>query len=526
MRPDGTGSSELYGNDISLPPTFIYGREIPDSPGHFIFTGAPHCPQSAMGTIIRLDTSQDIRTRDPMTYMTPYVDVKEEPGWHFLDALEKWQRDGGGYGPLFKEAFPLSMSEFIVSHKPAGEAFTAPAGYGLYLLDENGKVELIYRDPEISCWNPVVLHPRPQPPILCGTMDETLAKQNLAHCVVMDVYHGMENIPRGSVKYLRVLEQIPRPWGARRPNFDDEYDQQHAVISKDAALGLKVQHGVVPVAEDGSASFLVPAGANIYFQVLDENYMALQTERTYVNYMPGEIRSCIGCHETPQSIQSSGTEHGEMPVYGRVPEALKIAPQLPVAQRGETSAQRVLDYAQDVQPVWDRHCLSCHAPATAEFPDRKVEGDLNLSGEMTGLFNVSYETLVPERRRQTAQPDRGLLGTVIGENHPKTGNVHYLPAKSLGSHTSVLAALLADGKITLENPESQARLENLRESHRDVRISDAELLKVTNWIDTNCQYYGSYHGRRNLKYREEPDFRPFQTFESALDKKELPIETE
>jgi len=524
IRPDGTGSAELYGNDVSLPPTFIYGREIPDAPGHFVFTGTPHCPQSAMGTIIRLDMSKDIRTRAPMTYMTPYVDVQEEPGWHFLDEYDKWQRDGAGYGPLFKEAFPLSMSEFIVSHKPDGEPFTAPAGYGLYLLDENGKTELIYRDPEISCWNPVVLQERPQPPVLHGTIDETLAAQNLAHCLVMDVYHGMDKIPRGSVKYLRVLEQIPRPWGARRPNFDDEYDQQHAVVSKDAALGLKVQHGVVPVAEDGSASFLVPAEANIYFQALDENFMALQTERTYVNYMPGEIRSCIGCHETPHSVQAE--QRGYVNAFGGVPEALWKIPQLPVAQRGEATAQRVLDYAQDVQPVWDRHCLECHSSATAEHPDRKVEGNLNLSGEMTRMFNVSYESLVPERRQRVEIPDRGLLGQVIGENHPKTGNVHYLPAKSLGSHTSVLAALLANRKITLADPAAQVRVEKLRESHRDVHLTDAELLKVTNWIDTNCQYYGSYHGWRNLKYREDPDFRPVQTFEAALDKKEIPLETE
>ena len=525
MRPDGTGSAELYGNDISLPPTFIYGREIPDTPGHFVFTGAPHYPQSAFGTIIHLDMSRDIRSRDPMTYMTPYVDVKDEGGWHFPDESGNWQLDSEGRGPLFKEAFPLSPSEFLVSHKPQGKPFTAPAGYGLYLLNENGKVEPVYHDPDISCWNPVVVRQRSQPPILHGTIDETLAARNLAHCLVMDVYHGMDKIPRGSVKYLRVLEQVPRPWGARRPNFDDEYDQQHAVISKDAALALKVQHGVVPVAEDGSASFLVPAVANIYFQALDENFMALQTERTYVNYMPGEVRSCIGCHETPQSVQAVGEEHDQMNV-SRLPEALKTVPQLPVAQRGEAAAQRVLDYAQDVQPVWDRHCLSCHAPAVAEHPDRKVEGGLNLSGEMTRLFSVSYESLVPERRLNVEKPDSGLLGQVIGENHPKTGNVHYLPAKSLGSHTSVLAALLANGKITLDDPAAQARVATLRESHKDIHLSDAELLKITNWIDTNCQYYGSYHGLRNLKYLESSDFRPVQTFEVALDKKEMPLERE
>jgi|GEM_PF-3571407 len=29
MRPDGSASSEVYGNDIALPPTLIYGRPIP-----------------------------------------------------------------------------------------------------------------------------------------------------------------------------------------------------------------------------------------------------------------------------------------------------------------------------------------------------------------------------------------------------------------------------------------------------------------------------------------------------------------
>ena len=40
----------------------------------------------------------------------------------------------------------------------------------------------------------------------------------------------------------------------------------------------------------------------------------------------------------------------------------------------------------------------------------------------------------------------------------------------------------------------------LAEKHRKINLTREELLKVTNWIDTNCQYYGSWWGRRNLKY--------------------------
>ena len=59
--------------------------------------------------------------------------------------------------------------------------------------------------------------------------------------MVADVYHGLEGVARGAVKYLRVLEQVPRPWAAQCKGNRDESDQQHIVITKDTHLGLKVQ---------------------------------------------------------------------------------------------------------------------------------------------------------------------------------------------------------------------------------------------------------------------------------------------
>jgi hypothetical protein len=329
--------------------------------------------------------------------------------------------------------------------------------------------------------------------VIGSSKDKKLEQAKLANCVITDVYHGLEGVPRGTIKYVRVLEQRPRPWTARRYYDGDLYDQQHAVITKDTHLGLKVQHGVVPVEADGSANFLVPADRSIFFQVLDEHYMAVQTERTYVNYMPGEIRSCIGCHETPQSAVAAGSQYA-------TPLALKRAPSLPGPQPGEKDGHRALDYVQDVQPVWNTHCIKCHS---GENPKNK----LDLSGEMTERFNVSYESLIPDRRK--------VLGPVIGENHPKTGNVAYLPARSLGSHASVLVAMLSKGKVKLADPAQATRAEKLAEVHKQITLTPEALLKVTNWGDTNGQYYGSYWGRRHIKYKGMPDFRPPQTFEMA-----------
>ena len=496
MRPDGSGSAEVYGNDISLPPTMIQGRAIPGSSTEFVFTGTPHYPQSAVGPVIRIDTTKNIRTREPMTYMTPDVDIQAEAGFVFREADGTWKRDGTGKGPLFRDPYPLSRSQFLVSHKPAGMPWNDAKGYALYRLEESGKVELLYRDEAISCFQPIPLQPRQRPPVLTEARDAKLAAKGLAVCVVQDVYHGLENVKRGEAKWIRVMEQVPRPWATRYNWKGDVYDQQYVVVSKDGALGLKVQHGMVPVESDGSAHFIVPADRNIYFQVLDRNFMELQRERTYVNYRPGEKRSCIGCHEMPQNV----------------PPASNKAPLATLREPSAPGPSRAVHYPSDVQPVWDQHCIKCHS-------GEKPKADLDLSGTPTALFSRSYEDLMPERRKRGKIHDnRQLLGPIIGENHPKTGNVHYLPAKSVGSHASVLVAMLSHGLVQLADPKDAERAKKLEQIHEKVRLSPEELLRVTTWIESNGQYYGSYWGRRNLQYKEHANFRPAPTFADATSK--------
>ncbi|MDR2863185.1 MAG: hypothetical protein LBV54_04835, partial [Puniceicoccales bacterium] len=491
MQPDGSNSVEIYGNDVAFPTTMIMGRAIPGSPNEYVFTGTPHYPQNSVGTIVRVDITKDIRTREPMTYITPDVDIRNEGGFAFRRPDKTWGNDGSGRaGPLFRETYPLSRTEFLVSHKPAGAAWADPKAYQLHLLKEGGEVSPIYTDKVISCFRPIPLAVRKVPPVIPTRLSDDLASKNLAECIVTDVYKGMVGVAEGEVKYLRILEQVPRPWAARRYyGGDDEYDQQHAVVSKDTHLGLKIQHGIATVEKDGSARFVVPAGRNIILQALDANYRAIQTERTYVNYMPGEVRSCVGCHE---SISQAPRPTGQA-----TPLAMKRKAEVPYAQPGDATAVRTLSYARDVQPVWDKHCVSCHS-------GKDAPAKLSLAGTQTALFNESYENLVPERRR--GRRDRKLLGPVIGENHPKPGNIHYLPARSLGSYASVLVAML-DPDIKLEKEGDRAKVAKLAPLHEEIKLTREEKLKITNWVDTNCQYYGTYYGRRNLRFKGHEDYR-------------------
>jgi len=457
MRPDGSGTAELFGNDIALPPVFNHGRPIPGYNNNlFVTLGTPHFPQSGVGTVIRLDINKPIRTREPMTYITPHIDIRTEGGFHHKVG-DGWERTP--YGPLYMDPLPLSDKFFLVSYNP-DKLWNDVRAYGLYLLDEFSNHILIYKDKEFSCWQPTPLRPRKVPPVVVSMHDNN--KNEQAIVVLSDVYVGLEGVERGTIKYIRIMEQVPRPWDCRR-----FWDEGAPEVSSGSVLGLKVMYGIVPVYEDGSAYFTVPTDRNIYFQVLDEDYMEVQRQRTYINYRPGEKRSCIGCHEMRQLAPAN------KPVM-----ALRYPPSEPAPQPGDATAARVLHYPTDVQPVLDKHCISCHS---GDRPAAK----LDLTGEMTDMFTRSYESIMR----------RGLVETLDeGSDFEGTEPV---PPRTIGSHASKL-------------------VQKLRSGHNDIQLSREEMLKITTWVDANAQYYGTWYGRRNLDYRNHPTFRRTPTFAEAI----------
>ena len=84
-----------------------------------------------------------------------------------------------------------------------------------------------------------------------------LVHEDEATLVLSDVYAGLEGVPRGTIKYLRILEQVPRPWAARRFWPNDSALGQHAVISLNSHIHVKIHHGVVPV-DDGRLGLTSP----------------------------------------------------------------------------------------------------------------------------------------------------------------------------------------------------------------------------------------------------------------------------
>jgi cytochrome c553 len=293
--------------------------------------------------------------------ITPQVFIprRSEPGWRFLKDDGKRADDGEGrQGHLYTHPYPVSDREFLVSYKvkPSDHYKEVANAYALYLIDTEGRHRLVHADAELSCWHPLPVVARAVPPLVQPFRNPEYAARNQALCVVANVCEGMEGVEPGKVKWLRINEALPRYWSTGR-----RWEPSLSSSSWKAALWPRVQWGVVPVEKDGSVCFLAPANRSIFLQALDENFRELQRERTYVNYAPGEVRSCTGCHGQSQRTAASGT----FPT----PIALTRAPSLPQPQPcdlaengGDGRPGQVIHYPTDIQPIFNAKCVSCHGP--------------------------------------------------------------------------------------------------------------------------------------------------------------------
>ena len=116
--------------------------------------------------------------------------------------------------------------------------------------------------------------------------------------ILHDIYEGpgLKGVPRGTIKQLRIAAYhfgFPGMAGPDKIGRAGPWEAMRIL-------------GTVPVYEDGSAKFRVPANTPITLQALDEDGKAVQLMRTWYTAMPGETASCVGCHETPQR-RATGT---------------------------------------------------------------------------------------------------------------------------------------------------------------------------------------------------------------------------
>jgi hypothetical protein len=206
---------------------------------------------------------------------------------------------------------------------------------GLYIYDAFGNLNLLYRDPNISSMYPIAVRARLKPPNHPSNVDWDGPQEG--RFLLQDIYHGLEEIKRGSIKRLRIVGVPPKT----QPHMNNPN------------LGVSIEDpgkfvlGTVPVEKDGSAYFRVPSGVSIFFQALDYKGFAIQTMRSLTYVQPNETLSCIGCHESRDFSPSLKNR----PLASlRAPSKIKSGP----------PGSFPLRFDMLVQPVLDKNCVICH----------------------------------------------------------------------------------------------------------------------------------------------------------------------
>jgi hypothetical protein len=324
-------------------------------------------------------------------------------------------------------------------------------------------------------YNPQPIRPRPRPPVIASSLGDA-APEEWATVFLQDVYNGLEpHVKRGEVKQIAVIQEIEK---AQLASLDQRaFGFQFPVVSCGATYAPKKVWGYVPVAEDGSAAFRAPPGIPLYFMALDAEGRAVQRMRSFTHFMPGEVQGCAGCHESRQGSPRPVNITSALYRTGVVPER-PVPPEWGLG--GFT-------YARIVQPVLDRHCVSCHGGVE---PSQGVD----LSGDLTDFFNVSYETLARENRRASKR----YTSWICTENGNEA-NILQVTPKAWGSPASELGDLVLSG-----HPDA--------DGNPRVKLEPAEQRRIFAWIDLNVPYYGTSlftHGdRRGCRSLAPTDLEP------------------
>lgn len=436
MNPDGTENKALYGSGAMFPNSTFDIQPLPGQGSAFVGIISGHHGIARSGRLIVFDPSKGRKSVDGMVQEIPH---RNRP----IQELIKDELVNGVW-PQFVKPTALSDKYFLVAAKLDPQSL-----WGLYLVDVYDNVTCLMQAEGEGYISPILVKETKTPPAI---PDRVKLDQKEATVFIQDIYEGegLRGIPRGTVKELR-LHAYEYAYVKTRSDHN-----WHGIQS---GWDIKRILGTVPVEEDGSVIFKVPANTPISIQPIDKDGVAIQWMRSWFTGQPGEVVSCIGCHE----------DQNQIPIPKRVIASQKAATPLKAPEGGVRS----FTFDLEVQPILDRACIACHNGEGKAFDLR--------GGKKDRLgYGTSYLNIHPYVHRQGGEGDMVVLQPY--EYHP---------------NTSELVRILKKG-------------------HHNVKLTDEEWLKLYNWIDYNAPDKGYFDA--NILGKE---IIPYQGFDQIQRRKEL-----
>jgi hypothetical protein len=427
VNPDGTKHAIYYGNNTKSPDGVIDGRQMgTEGLVAAIFTA---CHERPWGSLAIIDRRKGVDGLAPVVQIWPA---------NSIDLVEKGSLDSFIYiDNYYEDPYPIDDTHLLVSRTISFRregGLVKDAKMGIYLIGRNNMEELVLEGSK-SLFDPIIVAPRPKPQVIPFSRNFS---DSTGVFYVQNVYEGthMDGVNKGDVKYLRVVESPEKRTFTHR-GWGGQGEQAPAVNWHN--FEIKKILGDVPVEDDGSVHFEVPAKTFVYFQLLDKDKKMIQSMRSGTMLMPGETNGCIGCHEDRLSVPPP------MPT----PKALKKGPAR--LEPFMSKAAVNFSFMEHVQPIFDRHCMECH-----DF-DKGNREKLVLARDMNPFFNAAYVNLYVTK-------NVSLIG-----GGPADIQIPY----SWGSHASKLTKVIDGG-------------------HHDVVLAPREREILYAWMDLNGVYYPVY----------------------------------
>lgn len=434
MNPDGTEQKALYGSGSMFPNSTFDVQPLPGYASAFVGIISGHHGVARSGRLILFDPA---KARKGVAGMLQEIPHRNRP---IVEEVKDRLVDG--VWPQFIKPSPLNDTYFLVAAKLDKNDL-----WGIYLVDKFDNVTCLHKMEGEGYISPIAVRKTVTPPAI---PDRVKLDDKQATVFIQDIYEGegLKGIPRGTVKSLRlhayeyayVQTQSDHNWHGIQSGWD-----------------IKRMLGTVPVEEDGSVIFKIPANTPVSIQPLDKDGVAVQWMRSWLTGQPGEIVSCVGCHEDQNQIV--------------IPKRVIASQKAPHALTPPEGGTRSFTFDLEVQPILDRACIACHNGEGKAFDLR--------GGKKDGRgYGTSYLNLHPYVHRQGGEGDMVVLYPY--EYHP---------------NTSELVRLLKKG-------------------HYNVQLTDAEWRKIYNWIDYNAPDKGYFNANVLKSF-------PYQGYDQIERRKQL-----
>lgn len=317
-------------------------------------------------------------------------------------------------------------------------------------------------------------------------------------------------------RLIRITQPVSNVRGMQRESLGEtEFEMQKIV-------------GYQEVEADGSFKVIVDAQQGFGVAVLDKEGRAFQTHRNWIQVMPGEVRTCNGCHSPRRGSALNAEKTAAESRVAAVNPAVAGLTVVPPGAAGSDMPtgflltpydglfatvitnkwaqgklkEGYINFPDHVQPILNSFCTSCHTSVNSQGASVNPAGGLDLGSQIAGSgFSQAYTALTEELATGTVNTNgEAVLAPPLVAEAGRQG----------GSRASYLFELLFGQELKASRALPDATTVTV--DHKAILANNKAALRVlVEWADLGRQY-------RNWPFTEDgtPLFAATTPSESAF----------